>query len=74
MYGSLPPFRTILQEQERRVQAAMNTRRENEAVRRMRIRRNLRKAIVETHRLDGDFHRLAAEFCGLVVCTTRRVR
>ncbi len=62
-----------LREHEERLNAAARTRQAAEAYRRMRIRSNLRKAILETVRLDGSTRELATEFAGLVQRAERRL-
>ena len=62
-----------LREHERRLRCSTRARQANEAYRRMKIRSSLRRAIVETLRLDGDVQELATEFAGLVRRTEQRL-
>ena len=55
-----------LREHTERLQKAEQSRRVSEASQRMRIRGRLRKAILETVRLDGNTRELVVEFSGLV--------
>jgi len=73
MNGAYLTTNEMLREHDRRLHAAAQSRRANEAYRRMKIRSSLRKAIMETLRSDGDVQELATEFAGLVRCTERRL-
>ena len=59
--------REALREHGERLQRAARARQASEICQRMRIRGRLRKAILETVRLDGSTRELAAEFSGLVL-------
>jgi len=61
-----------LREYERRLRDSAKARQANDAYRRMKIRSSLRRAIVETLRLDGDVQELATEFTGLIRSAERR--
>ena len=58
--------REALREHAERLQRAARARQASEVPHRMRIRGRLRKAILETVRLDGSARELAVEFSGLV--------
>lgn len=62
-----------LREHEARLRDANRAWQAAEAYRRMRIRSNLRKAILETVRLDGSVQDLATEFAELVRRTEQRL-
>lgn len=62
-----------LREHEARLRDATRAWQAAEAYRRMRIRNNLRKAILETVRLDGSVQDLATELAGLVQRAERRL-
>ena len=65
--------RQALREHDERVQKAARSRQAVEAYQRMRIRSRLRKAILETIRLDGSTRELAIELAGLVQTTERQL-
>ncbi len=58
--------REALREHGERLQRAARARQASEIYQRMRIRSRLRKAILETVRLDGSTRELAVEFSRLV--------
>ncbi len=68
----ITPQQTI-REHEERLRRASEQRRAGEAVRRMRIRSQLNKAILESVRLDGTTRDLAMEFAGMVRHAERRL-
>lgn len=65
--------REALREHAERLQRAEQSRRVSEVSQRMRIRSRLRKAILETVRLDGGTRELAVELHGLVRNAERRL-
>jgi head-tail adaptor len=65
--------RESMREHAERLQEAARTRQEAEIHHRMRIRSRLRKAILETVRLDGSTRELAVEFTGLIQKAERRL-
>lgn len=62
-----------LREHTERLERAERARQVSEVYRRMRIRGRLRKAILETVRLDGSAQELAVELHGLVRSAERRL-
>lgn len=62
-----------LREHTERLQRAEQSRRVSEVSQRMRIRGRLRKAILETVKLDGSTRELAVELNGLVRNAERRL-
>jgi hypothetical protein len=65
--------RESTREHTERLQRALRTRQALEAYHRMRIRSRLRKAILETVRLDGSTRELAMELDGLIRKTEHRL-
>jgi hypothetical protein len=65
--------RETLREHGERLKRAEQSRRASEVSQRMRIRSRLRKAILETVRLDGGTRELAVELHGLVRSAERRL-
>ena len=65
--------REAQREHDNRLQKAARARQALAAYHRMRIRGRLRKAIMETVRLDGTTRELAMEFNGLIRKTERRL-
>ncbi len=62
-----------LREHKERLDAAARRRQAAEAIQRRRIRSLLRKAILQTVRLDGTTRELATELAGLVRRAERRL-
>lgn len=65
--------REALRDHAERLQRAEQSRRVSEVSQRMRIRSSLRKAILETVRLDGGTQELVVELHGLVRRAERRL-
>ena len=65
--------RETLREHAKRLQRAEQSRLVSEVSQRIRIRSRLRKAILETLKLDGSTQELAVEFSGLVRKAERRL-